>query len=546
MAYIVLVNPSILGQAGMPVAAVAAATCFAAGFASILMGLVANTPLALAPGMGLNAYFSFTVVQGMGVPWPIALGCVFISGVAFLILTLTGVRQLIVAVIPTYLFAAVAGGIGLFIGFIGLKNAGIVVGSPATLVALGDLKSPGAALALFGLVVIGALSVWNVRGAMLIGIVATTIAGAFFGLVTVSPEPYSLEALTGTAFKLDLAGVFGLTGSHGLGLLEILFVFLFVDLFDNIGTLVAVTKRAGLMDKAGKIPGLNRILMTDAVATMVGSMAGTSTVTSYVESAAGVQAGGRTGLTAVVTGVLFLLTMFVAPLCAARAACRDRACAHRGGRAHAAAADRGRLGRPDEGDPRFPHRRDDPADVLHRQRPRLRHHRARRAQAGARQGHDSRLVPVPARGAVRGSLRLDERGMIRAACLALLVFASPVAAQKLDATPRTVVMTAFAPEYAALVPAVEKPQEYRINGLTFVAGTMAGRPVLLMQSGVSMVNAAMNTQLVLDRFAVKRIVFSGIAGRHRPGLCRSATWWCRRAGRNIWKSASRARPTRAG
>nr|WP_230461172.1 NCS2 family permease [Sphingobium sp. CAP-1] len=313
MAYIVLVNPAILGAAGMPVASVAAATCFAAAFASILMGLSANVPLALAPGMGLNAYFAFTVVGQMGVPWPVALGCVLISGVAFLILTLTGVRQLIVSVIPTYLFAAVAGGIGLFIGFIGLKNAGIVGANPATFVALGDLKAPGAALALLGLLVIGTLSVWNVRGAMLIGIVATTIVGWLTGMVTVKPEPYSLEALTGTAFKLDLPGVFGLTGSHGLGLLEILFVFLFVDLFDNIGTLVAVTKRAGLMDAAGRIPGLNRILMTDAVATIVGSMAGTSTVTSYVESAAGVQAGGRTGLTAVVTGILFLLTMFVAP-----------------------------------------------------------------------------------------------------------------------------------------------------------------------------------------------------------------------------------------
>ncbi len=313
MAYIVLVNPAILGSTGMPVASVAAATCFAAAFASILMGLTANVPLALAPGMGLNAYFAFTVVGQMGVPWPIALGCVFLSGVAFLILTLTGVRQLIVAVIPTYLFAAVAGGIGLFIGFIGLKNAGIVGANPATFVALGDLKAPGAALALLGLLVIGTLSVWNVRGAMLIGIVATTIVGWLTGMVTVKPEPYSLDALTGTAFQLDLPGVFGLTGSHGLGLLEILFVFLFVDLFDNIGTLVAVTKRAGLMDAAGKIPGLNRILMTDAVATIVGSMAGTSTVTSYVESAAGVQAGGRTGLTAVVTGILFLATMFVAP-----------------------------------------------------------------------------------------------------------------------------------------------------------------------------------------------------------------------------------------
>ena len=313
MAYIVLVNPAILGQAGMPIAAVAAATCFAAAFGSILMGLVANTPLALAPGMGLNAYFSFTVVQQMGVPWPVALGCVFISGIAFLILTLTGVRQMIVAAIPMHLFAAVAGGIGLFIGFIGLKNAGIIVANPATFVALGDLKAPGAALALFGLLVIGVLSVWNVRGAMLIGIVATTLVGWLCGQVVINPEPYSLDALTGTAFQLDLSGVFGLTGSHGLGLLEILFVFLFVDLFDNIGTLVAVTKRAGLIDKAGRIPGLNRILITDAAATIGGSVAGTSTVTSYVESAAGVQAGGRTGLTAVVTGLLFLATMFVAP-----------------------------------------------------------------------------------------------------------------------------------------------------------------------------------------------------------------------------------------
>ena len=313
MAYIVLVNPAILGQAGLPVASVAAATCFAAAFASILMGMVANTPLALAPGMGLNAYFSFTVVQQMGVPWPVALGCVFISGVAFLILTLTGVRQLIVSVIPQHLFAAVAGGIGLFIGFIGLKDAGIVVANPATFVALGSVTQPGPALALFGLVVIGALSVWNVRAAMLIGIVLTTLAGWIMGQVHAPTEPYSLAALTGTAFKLDIAGVFGLSGKAGLGLLEILFVFLFVDLFDNIGTLVAVTKRAGLMDAAGKIPGLNRILMTDAVATMVGAVAGTSTVTSYVESAAGVQAGGRTGLTAVVCGLLFLATMFVAP-----------------------------------------------------------------------------------------------------------------------------------------------------------------------------------------------------------------------------------------
>ena len=313
MAYIVLVNPAILGQAGLPVAAVAAATCLAAGFASILMGLTANVPLALAPGMGLNAYFSFTVVQQMHVPWPVALGCVFISGVAFLLLTFAGIRQLIIAAIPPHLFAAVAGGIGLFIALIGLRNAGIVVSSPATSVTLGDLHAPAAALALFGLVVTAALAAWKVRGAILIGIAATTLAAWATGQASFTPQPYDLTAIRQTAFHLDLAGVLGLSGSHGLGLFEILFVFLFVDLFDNIGTLVGVTRRAGLVDEKGRVPKLNRILFTDSIATIFGSLAGTSTVTSYVESAAGVQAGGRTGLTAIVTGLLFLAMMFVAP-----------------------------------------------------------------------------------------------------------------------------------------------------------------------------------------------------------------------------------------
>jgi len=313
MAYIALVNPAILGQAGMPVASVAAATCLAAGFASILMGFTANVPLALAPGMGLNAYFSFTVVQAMHVPWPIALGCVFISGVAFLLLTFAGVRQLIIAAIPPHLFAAVAGGIGLFIALIGFKNAGIVVTSPATSVTLGDLHAPGAALALFGLAVTAGLAAWKVRGAILIGIAATTVAAWLFGQAAFTPQPYDLGAISQTAFHLDLAGVLGLSGSRGLGLFEILFVFLFVDLFDNIGTLVGVTRRAGLIDADGRIPKLNRILFTDSIATIFGSLAGTSTVTSYVESAAGVQAGGRTGVTAIVTGLLFLAMMFVAP-----------------------------------------------------------------------------------------------------------------------------------------------------------------------------------------------------------------------------------------
>ena len=311
MAYIILVNPAILGQAGMPVAAVAAATCLAAAFGCILMGLSANMPLALAPGMGLNAYFAFTVVAAMGVPWQVALGCVFISGVAFLLLTFAGLRQLIVAAIPSYLFAAVAGGIGLFIGFIGLKNAGIVVTSEATSVTLGNLKEPAAALALLGLAIIAALSAWKVRGAILLGILATTLAGWALGFVAFEPQPYDLTAIAETAFQLDLAGVF--SGEYGIGILEILFVFLFVDLFDNIGTLVGVTRRAGLVDEQGRIPKLNRIFFTDSVAAMTGALAGTTTVTSYVESAAGVQAGGRTGLTAIVCGLLFLLAMFAAP-----------------------------------------------------------------------------------------------------------------------------------------------------------------------------------------------------------------------------------------
>jgi adenine/guanine/hypoxanthine permease len=311
MAYIIAVNPAILGQAGMPIAAVAAATCFSAGFATILMGLFANIPLALAPGMGLNAYFTFTVVKQLGVPWEVALGCVFFSGVAFLFLTLTGVRQVIISALPRFMFPAIAGGIGLFVTFIGLHNAGIVAAHPATLVTLGDLRAPGAALALGGLVLIVALHLWKVRGAVLIGILAVTGLGWALGQVSASPQPYDITAIGEVAFKLDIPGVFA--PSVGLGLLEIVFVFLFVDLFDNIGTLVGVAKRANLVKPDGSIERLNRILLVESTAAIVGSMAGTSTVTSYVESAAGVQAGGRTGLTAVVTGVLFLAAMLAAP-----------------------------------------------------------------------------------------------------------------------------------------------------------------------------------------------------------------------------------------
>jgi AGZA family xanthine/uracil permease-like MFS transporter len=314
MAYIVVVNPSIMGQAGLPIAAVAAATCLAAGLGSILMGFLSNYPLALAPGMGLNAYFTFTVVKGMGVPWETALGCVFISGVVFLVLTLVGLRQLIIEAIPKSLFSAVAGGVGLFIAFIGLKDAGVIVANPGTMVGLGDLTSPTAALSLVGLILIAALQAWKVRGAILIGILVTAAAGWALGLAHLAPASYAFKDLSATVLKLDIGGAFNLKGGLAVALLEIVFVFLFVDLFDNIGTLVAVTNKAGLVAPDGTIPRLNRILIADSIATMFGAVVGTSTVTSYVESASGVAVGGRTGLTSVVVGVLFLGTLFVAPL----------------------------------------------------------------------------------------------------------------------------------------------------------------------------------------------------------------------------------------
>jgi len=314
MAYIVVVNPAILGAAGMPVAAVAVATCLASGLGSILMGLLSNYPLALAPGMGLNAYFTYTVVKGMGLPWQTALGCVFVSAVAFLVLTLAGVRQLIVSAVPRPLFAAVAGGIGLFIAFIGLADAGIVIPTPGTMVKLGSLTAPTAALAMLGLLVIAALQARGVKGAILLGILVTAAIAWLSGLSHFSPGAYSLRDLSAAAFKLDVRAALNYKGGLGLSLIEIVFVFLFVDMFDNIGTLVAVTKRAGLIAADGEIPRLNRILLSDSVAMLLGAVVGTSPVTSYIESAAGVAVGGSTGLTSVVVGILFLATLFFAPL----------------------------------------------------------------------------------------------------------------------------------------------------------------------------------------------------------------------------------------
>ena len=308
MAYIVFVNPSILHEAGMPLAAVTAATCFSAAFGSILMGVIARYPLALAPGMGLNAYFTYSVVKGMGVAWQTALGAVFLSGVVFLMLTLIGVRRLIVSSIPHELYAAVAAGVGLFIALVGFRSAGIIVPNAATVVAMGSLRDPHTALALLGLLLMAALLAWRVRAAILAGVIATTIAGAIAGLVHWQPQTFRPADIGATALQLDIRS------AMRLGLVEIVFAFLFVDLFDNVGTLLAVGQKACLFDDAHQIPRINRILLADASATIAGSLAGTSTVVSYIESSAGVAAGGRSGVTAIVTGVLFLAALWLVPL----------------------------------------------------------------------------------------------------------------------------------------------------------------------------------------------------------------------------------------
>jgi AGZA family xanthine/uracil permease-like MFS transporter len=308
MAYIIFVNPSILAQTGMPLAAVTTATCLCAAFGSIMMGALANYPLALAPGMGLNAYFTYTVVKGMGVPWQTALGAVFLSGIIFLLLTFGGIRQRLLAAIPYQLHAAVAGGIGLFIAFIGLRNAEIIVPSPATTVTIGNMHSATVQLACFGVILTAVLQAYRVKASILIGVLSTLLLGIALHQVKWTPSTFNPMAIRDTAFHLDIRGALRMNA------LEIIFVFLFVDLFDNIGTLVGVTQRAGLIAEDHTIPRLDKIFLADATATVVGSLAGTSTVTSYIESSAGVAEGGRTGVTAIVTGILFLLAIFVAPV----------------------------------------------------------------------------------------------------------------------------------------------------------------------------------------------------------------------------------------
>ena len=310
MAYIIFVNPSILSTTGMDSNAVFVATCLAAAIGSAVMALWDNWPIGMAPGMGLNAFFAFTVVGAMGFTWQQALGAVFISGIIFLILSATGIRRWLVAGIPVSMRSGVAAGIGMFLGIIALQSSGIVVNSDATLVTLGDLTNPGTLLTIAGFFIIVALDAMRVTGAILIGILVITVAAILLGVTQFGGIMSMPPAIGPTFLQLDIMGAL-----H-YGIFHVILVMVLVEVFDATGTLIGVAKRAGLLKEgpAHTNPGLSRALMADSTAITVGSMLGTSSTTAYVESAAGVQAGGRTGLTALVVAVLFLLAMFFAPL----------------------------------------------------------------------------------------------------------------------------------------------------------------------------------------------------------------------------------------
>ena len=307
MAYIIFVNPNILADAGMPHDAVFVATCIAAAIGTIIMGMYANYPIAMAPGMGLNAYFAYAVVKGMGFTWQAALGAVFISGCLFLLVSVFRIREMIVNGIPHSIRVAITAGIGLFLGIVSLRGAGLIVGNPATLVTLGDVHQPSVILAVIGFFLIVALDHLRVKGAILIGILAVTAASFFFagntfhGVVSMPPS------LAPTLMQLDIMGALS------VGILNVVLVFFLVELFDATGTLMGVANRAGL-PKQGKMDRLNKALLADSTAIMAGSLLGTSSTTAYIESASGVQAGGRTGLTALTVAVLFLLCLFFSPL----------------------------------------------------------------------------------------------------------------------------------------------------------------------------------------------------------------------------------------
>ena len=310
MAYVIVVNPQILSQAGMPLDGVVFATCLSAAIGTLVMGLYANYPIALAPGMSLNAYFTYYVCLNMHIPWRTALGVVFFSGVVFLVLTVTQVREQIVNGIPDCLKHSTATGIGFFIAFVGLRNAKLVVANPATFVGLGSFADREVQTACFGLVLTLVLMARKINGAILVGIVGTSLLAMLRGISNWPSAIVSLPHPSSTFLQLDLRGAI-----H-LGFLEILFAFLFVDLLDNVGTLVGVCEQ-GEFIKDGKIPRVGRALVADATGTIFGSLAGTSTVTSYIESVAGIAAGARTGLSNVFVAGLFLLAMFCSPLAAA-------------------------------------------------------------------------------------------------------------------------------------------------------------------------------------------------------------------------------------
>jgi adenine/guanine/hypoxanthine permease len=311
MAYIIFVNPQILSEAGVPFSGALFATCLSAAVGSLMMGLLANYPFALAPGMGLNAYFTYTVVKTMGYDWRVALGAVFISGVAFLILTLARVRAMIVDAIPMTMKTSVAAGIGLFIAFIGLKNAGVIAASPATFVTLGHVTSKPTLLALGGLIVTAALIARGYKTAIIIGVFLVTAVAILLNLSKLPTGALQTPDLSSTFMKLDVVGALR------LGAFDVIFIFLFVDLFDTIGSLMGLGRQSGYLTPDGKMPRVNRALFADAIATIAGSIFGSSTVVTYIESATGVSEGGRTGLTAVTVAALFVLAMFFAPVAGA-------------------------------------------------------------------------------------------------------------------------------------------------------------------------------------------------------------------------------------
>ncbi len=308
MVYIVFVNPKILGAAGMDEGAVFVATCLAAAVSTLVMALYANYPIALAPGMGLNAFFAFTVVLAYKYTWQQALAAVFCSGVLFFIISVLPIREYVINAIPRNLKLAISAGVGLFLGIIALEQAQIVVDHPATLVTLGNLKNPAAILCLLGFVLIAALNARNIIGGTLIGILLVTVIGIPLGLAEFKGVVSMPPSLAPTFLQLDFSRVFELT------FLIVVFSFLLIDVFDNAGTLIGVTHRAGLLDSEGKLPRMKQALIADSFAAMFGSLIGTSTTTSYIESAAGVSAGGRTGLTALFVSIFFLLALFFSPL----------------------------------------------------------------------------------------------------------------------------------------------------------------------------------------------------------------------------------------